>query len=328
MTLTPSATLEHLRLAVELSGCDAEVVLPSNHHVVANGHRLHCLDWGTRRPAADPLPARRRADRPHLGRGLPRHAPRLPLPGARPARPRRQRVVAGARLRARRRTRATSAASSTPSASTARSWWDSRWAGSTRSSSPRRSRSASRRWHWSTSAPASASRRAAHRRLRARNRRDRLHRGLRRPGDGLQSAPRPPPADGQRPQQPAPDAEREMGPQERYPLPRPGRHRRGGQTDRSLLGSLPRPRLPDPGGARRRAATSCPATPPSPSPRPAGRPLRRDPRCRPHRPGRQPPRPGGGVADVPRLTRLKTDNPQRLQIVAIIERRRLLTPTA
>jgi pimeloyl-ACP methyl ester carboxylesterase len=47
MTLTPSATLEHLRLAVELSGCDAEVVLPSNHHVVANGHRLHCLDWGT-----------------------------------------------------------------------------------------------------------------------------------------------------------------------------------------------------------------------------------------------------------------------------------------
>ena len=27
MTLTPSATLEHLRLAVELSGCDAEVVL-------------------------------------------------------------------------------------------------------------------------------------------------------------------------------------------------------------------------------------------------------------------------------------------------------------
>ena len=49
MTLTPSESLEHLRLAVELAGCDAEVVLPSSHHVVVHGHRLHCLDWGTAR---------------------------------------------------------------------------------------------------------------------------------------------------------------------------------------------------------------------------------------------------------------------------------------
>ena len=46
--------------------------------------------------------------------------------------------------------------------------------------------------------------------------------------------------------------------QERHPLLRPGRHRRGGQADRSLLGPLPRPRLPDPGGARRRERRPAP----------------------------------------------------------------------
>jgi esterase len=49
MTLTPSESLAHLRLAVELSGIDApEVVVPDSHHVVVEGTRLHYLDWGTR----------------------------------------------------------------------------------------------------------------------------------------------------------------------------------------------------------------------------------------------------------------------------------------
>jgi pimeloyl-ACP methyl ester carboxylesterase len=49
MTLTPSEALQHLRLAVELSGSDVpEVVLPDTRHVVVAGTRLHCLDWGTR----------------------------------------------------------------------------------------------------------------------------------------------------------------------------------------------------------------------------------------------------------------------------------------
>ena len=49
MTLTPSESLQHLRLAVEISGVDAsEVVLPDSQHVVVQGTRLHVLDWGTR----------------------------------------------------------------------------------------------------------------------------------------------------------------------------------------------------------------------------------------------------------------------------------------
>ena len=53
MTLTPSESLAHLRLAVELARVDApEVVLPDSHHIVVGGTRLHYLDWGTagRRP--------------------------------------------------------------------------------------------------------------------------------------------------------------------------------------------------------------------------------------------------------------------------------------
>lgn len=49
MTLTPSESLQHLRLAVQLAGVDTgEVVLPSTQHLVVQGMRLHCLDWGTR----------------------------------------------------------------------------------------------------------------------------------------------------------------------------------------------------------------------------------------------------------------------------------------
>jgi esterase len=49
MSLTPSESLQHLQLAVELSGIDApEVILPESRHVVADGTRLHYLDWGSR----------------------------------------------------------------------------------------------------------------------------------------------------------------------------------------------------------------------------------------------------------------------------------------
>lgn len=48
MTLTPSESLQHLHLAVELSGVEAsEVVLPDARHLVVHGTRLHYLDWGT-----------------------------------------------------------------------------------------------------------------------------------------------------------------------------------------------------------------------------------------------------------------------------------------
>jgi pimeloyl-ACP methyl ester carboxylesterase len=49
MTLTPSESLQHLQLAVELSRVDApEVILPDSRHLVVDGTRLHLLDWGTR----------------------------------------------------------------------------------------------------------------------------------------------------------------------------------------------------------------------------------------------------------------------------------------
>jgi pimeloyl-ACP methyl ester carboxylesterase len=48
MTSTPSESLQHLRLAVELAGVEApEIILPESRHVVVGGTRLHLLDWGT-----------------------------------------------------------------------------------------------------------------------------------------------------------------------------------------------------------------------------------------------------------------------------------------
>jgi esterase len=48
MNWDASEELEHLRLAVELSGVDApECVLPNEHDAVLRGMRLHYLDWGT-----------------------------------------------------------------------------------------------------------------------------------------------------------------------------------------------------------------------------------------------------------------------------------------
>jgi esterase len=53
MSSTPSESLQHLQLAVELSGVDAEVVLPEMRHLVAHDTRLHYLDWGT--PGRPPI---------------------------------------------------------------------------------------------------------------------------------------------------------------------------------------------------------------------------------------------------------------------------------
>src|SRR5262245_32909646 len=39
--------LEHLQLAVTLAGVEVPVSLPSSHHLVVGGLRLHYLDWGT-----------------------------------------------------------------------------------------------------------------------------------------------------------------------------------------------------------------------------------------------------------------------------------------
>lgn len=48
MTLTPSESLQHLTLAVELARVDvAEVVPPQSRHLVVDGMRLHLLDWGS-----------------------------------------------------------------------------------------------------------------------------------------------------------------------------------------------------------------------------------------------------------------------------------------
>ena len=94
--------------------------------------RFHYLDWGTRRPAARAVPARRRPQRPHLG-------PRL----------RRARAASGtawpsisavtARASGRRRwttppraTPPTSTRSSTRWGSSASCWWACRWAARTR----------------------------------------------------------------------------------------------------------------------------------------------------------------------------------------------------
>ena len=51
--LSQSETLAHLRLASRLARVDVdEVVVPTDHHAVVDGLRLHDLDWGHRdRPA-------------------------------------------------------------------------------------------------------------------------------------------------------------------------------------------------------------------------------------------------------------------------------------
>ena len=45
--MNPAKEMEHLRLAAEISGVDAEIVLPTSQHAVVAGFRLHYLDWGT-----------------------------------------------------------------------------------------------------------------------------------------------------------------------------------------------------------------------------------------------------------------------------------------
>ena len=50
--LRPEEELEHLKLAAEISGIEAEIVLPTCREIVMPRMRLHYLDWGTagRRP--------------------------------------------------------------------------------------------------------------------------------------------------------------------------------------------------------------------------------------------------------------------------------------
>jgi len=50
--MEPAEELEHLMLALRLSGVETEVVLPQRREIVRPGMRLHYLDWGTagRRP--------------------------------------------------------------------------------------------------------------------------------------------------------------------------------------------------------------------------------------------------------------------------------------
>src|SRR5229473_8110857 len=51
--MIPAEELEHLKLVADISGIDAEIVLPEQRHVVVNGLRLHYLDWGG--PAGRPV---------------------------------------------------------------------------------------------------------------------------------------------------------------------------------------------------------------------------------------------------------------------------------
>jgi esterase len=46
VTLAPSDALEHLRLAAEINGLDAEVVVPADNDLILGGMRFHYLDWG------------------------------------------------------------------------------------------------------------------------------------------------------------------------------------------------------------------------------------------------------------------------------------------
>src|SRR5438132_3302969 len=50
--LEPAAELEHLTLAAQISGIQAEIVLPQRREMATSQMRLHYLDWGTtgRRP--------------------------------------------------------------------------------------------------------------------------------------------------------------------------------------------------------------------------------------------------------------------------------------
>ena len=95
MTLAADEFRAHLELSAATARMSLpEIVLPEEHHVLLRRMRFHYLDWGTAGPAADRVPPRRRAQRPHVGSRLPRAAARAALRGARPARARRERVVA------------------------------------------------------------------------------------------------------------------------------------------------------------------------------------------------------------------------------------------
>ncbi len=50
---TGASEVEHLSRAASIAGVDGEVALPTSRHLVAEGLRIHLLDWG--RPEADPI---------------------------------------------------------------------------------------------------------------------------------------------------------------------------------------------------------------------------------------------------------------------------------
>ena len=147
MTLSSEEYRDHLKSTSVRAGFSFdEVALPDEHDVVVSGLRFRYLDWGRPRAAADPVSAWRRLDRAYLGFVLPRFARRIPLHGARPARPWRQRLGARRRLFARGPARGRRRASPMRWGSTVSCWSACRWARSTRSPMRSSTRRPCRRW--------------------------------------------------------------------------------------------------------------------------------------------------------------------------------------
>ena len=68
VSLSPEEFREHLKLSSATAGLELpDLDLPAAHHVILRGHALPLSRLGHARPAARAVPARRRAQRPHLG---------------------------------------------------------------------------------------------------------------------------------------------------------------------------------------------------------------------------------------------------------------------
>ena len=99
MSLSAEEYREHLATTAVRAGFEfRDVVLPGEGDIRIGGLQMHYLDWGNKGKAADPVPARRGADRAYLGSVLPGAARRFPLPRGRSARPWRHRLGARRRL--------------------------------------------------------------------------------------------------------------------------------------------------------------------------------------------------------------------------------------
>jgi len=96
--LQTSEQLEHLKLAAEVAGLEVgRFTLPEDHDVVVNRMRFHYLDWGAagRHPI---LLLHGGGSTRYVGSRMPGAPRRVSLHRAGPARPWRQRMVAGRRL--------------------------------------------------------------------------------------------------------------------------------------------------------------------------------------------------------------------------------------